>query len=145
MCLFTAKRKMDAAAALTLARNAVQAKDWASGRRACTEALQLAAQAGATNTLSELEGLEKMVWAGEAQSHYQQEGAKLVQRAKASVEGGDFAGARRTLAEATCAFKNAGWEEGNQEIQMIEAQIARGERHASRRKEGEIYLMMGQV
>ena len=114
-------------------------------RDACREALRLLVQAGMTQELSELEELERRARDGEARSRERKEGTELVQKAKAALGGGDFEGAREALREAKGAFKRAGWEAGEQELQAIFGLVDAGERRARRREEGERALKAAEV
>jgi len=107
--------------------------------------MRLLVQAGMSKELGELEELEKRVRDGEAKSRERKEGAELVQKAKESLGVGDFEGAREALREAKGAFRRAGWEQGEQELQAISALVEAGERRARRRREGEQALQQGQV
>ena len=145
VCCFTAELREDAESALEEARVAVEAEEWEAGREACREALRLMVQAGMTKELSELEELEKRVRDGEAKSRDRKEGDELVQKAKAALGSGDFEGAREALLEARGAFRRAGWEEGEKELQAIFGLVEAGEKRATRRREGEQSLAQGQV
>ena len=123
----------------------MKAEEWEAGRVACREALRLMVQAGMTKELSELEGLEKRVRDGEAKSRERKEGEVLVQKAKAALGSGDFEGAREALLEAKGAFRRAGCEEGEKELQAIFGLVEAGEKRATRRREGEQSLTQGQV
>ena len=123
----------------------MEAEDWEAGHEACREALRLMVQAGMTKELSELEQLEKRVRDGEAKSRERKEGGELVQKAKAALGSGDFEGAREALLEAKGAFKRAGWEEGEKELQTIFGLVEAGEKRATRRRAGEQSLALGQV
>ena len=141
----SAELRDDALTALDEARTAANAEDWEAGREACKEAMRLLVQAGMTKELGELEELEKRVRDGEAKSRERKEGAELVQKAKESLGVGDFEGAREALREAKGAFRRAGWEQGEQELQAIFALVDAGERRAARRREGEQALEQAQV
>ena len=143
--MIAAELRDDGLTALEEARAAVEAEDWAAGKDACREALRLLVQAGMTKELGEIEELEKRVRDGEAKSRERSEGADLVQKAKAALGGGDFEGAREALREAKGAFRRAGWEQGEQELQAIFGLVEAGERRALRRQEGEQAIAKGQA
>ena len=140
-----AELQEDAHTALDEARQAVAAEDWDAAREACREALRLLVQAGMTKELSELEELEKRARDGEARRREREEGAGLVQKAKAALGGGDFEGAREALREAKGAFKRGGWEEGERELEGIFGLVEAGEKRARRRGEGERALEQAEV
>jgi hypothetical protein len=140
-----AELREDAESALEEARSAVEAEDWEAGREACREALRLMVQAGMTKELSELEELEKRIRDGETKCRERKEGGELVQKAKAALGSGDFEGAREALLEAKGAFRRAGWEEGEKELQAIFGLVEAGEKRATRRREGDQSLTHGQV
>jgi len=140
-----AELREDAEGALEDARKAVEAEDWEAGREACREALRLLVQAGMTAELSGLEELERKVREGEARSREKKEGAELVQKAKAALGQGDFEGAREALRDAKGAFRRAGWEQGEQELQEIFSLVEAGEKRCVQRREGEQSLAQAQV
>ena len=126
-------------------RKAVAAKLWDAGHRLCREAMLLAAKAGQSEVLRELEELEEQCLSGKVKNQGKSAIADLLQKAKASLEAGNFEVARAVLDESQWAAKHLCLDEEINELQTLLQQVETGKRQAAFRRDGALALKKGQV
>jgi hypothetical protein len=123
----------------------VDSGDWETAHRSCRQAMRLATEAGATETLDELDELDERSLAGQARNQDKQAVADLMPRAKSALTAGHFERAREILSEAQWTAKRACWDEGAHEVQKTLEQVEAEERRTAFQKDGVSALSRGQV